>query len=153
MSDPLSLTVRDAVIDALNEPAGSGDVPVATKRRVMPGEPIKEPFIAVFLDDENVNLPQGTRGAIAARDVGINIQIGVATADLSTVDDLLEPLRAHVIERLGDTDLDGLATSVIEVGIPEGGRIAYKLDLYNALVFSYWRVRYQTKRADLSAKQ
>lgn len=149
----LSLQIRDAVIAALNEPPGSGDLPVATKRRVMPGEPVSEPFLAVFLGDEAVSLPQGTRGAIAARDCEVTVQIGIATADLAEVDDLLEPLRAHVIERLGDTDLGKLATSVVEVGIPENGRLAYKLDLYNALVFSVWRVRYQTKRADLSAKQ
>jgi len=152
MADPLALQLRDKIIEALNTDRPT-DIPEATKLRVMPGEPISEPFIAVFLGEEAANYPQGSRGAIAARDMSVTVQLGVATATLAEVDDMLEPLRAWVVEVLGATDLDKLATSVAEVGIPEGGRLVYKLDLYNALVFSSWRVRYQTKRDNLTAKQ
>ena len=150
--DALALQIRDAIITALNTDRPSY-IPEATKLRVMPGEPIEEPFIAVFLGEELTNYPQGSRGAIAARDMLVQVQIGGATATLAEVDDMLEPLRAWVVEVLGETDLDKLATSVAEVGIPEGGRLVYKLDLYNALVLTAWRVRYQTRRNDLTAKQ
>ena len=148
----VSLQIRDAVIDALNDAPLSG-VPQASKRRVMPGEPVRESFIAVFLDDEAVTYPGNERGPLTARNMGVMIELGIVTDDLSAVDDLIEPLREHVIERLGDTNLDGLATSVIERGIPEGGRVVYKLDLYNALCFIRFDLRYQTARANLSERQ
>lgn len=148
----VSIEIRDAVIARLNDSLPSG-IPAATKRRVMPGEPVREAFIAVFLDDEQVTYPGNKRGPLTARAMGVMIELGVVTDDLAEVDDLTEPLRAHVVERLGETNLEDLATAVSEVGIPERGRLAYKLDLYNALTFVRYVVDYQTARADLAAKQ
>jgi hypothetical protein len=148
----VALEIRDAVIEALNDAPLSG-VPQASKRRVMPGEPIEESFIAVFLDDEAVSYPGNERGPLTARNMGLLIEHGIVTDDLSAVDDLIEPLREHVVERLGDTNLGGLATSVIERGIPEGGRLVWKLDRYNAICIVRFEVRYQTARANLSERQ
>lgn len=148
----VSLDIRDAVIEALNAALPAG-IPVASKRRVMPGEPVTEPFIAVFLGQEPVSYPGGSRAPIAQRELEVMIELGIVTDDITQIDDLIEPMRAHLVDRLGDTNLSGLATAVNERGIPEGGRLVYKLDLYNALTFVRFDVRYQTKRDDLGAKQ
>lgn len=148
----VSIEIRDAVIDALNDGPPSG-VPLATKRRVMPGELVREPFIAVFLGQEPVDYPGNKRGALTSRSLEVLIELGLATDDLAEVDDLMEPMRAHVVERLGDTTLGGLATAVLERGIPENGRPVWKLDLYNAVTFVRYDVEYQTARADLGSRQ
>lgn len=145
----VSLDIRDAVMTALNADIPS-DVPAATKRRVMPGEPVRASFIAVFLGEE----PASNRGRddpLTRRRLEVLIELGAVTDDLAQVDDIIEPLRAHVVERLGDTNLGGLAHQVTERGVTE--RTAYKLDFYNALVIVTFDVDYQTKRADLGARQ
>jgi hypothetical protein len=148
----VSIEIRDAVIAALNADLPS-DIPTATKRRVMPGEPVRAAFIAVFLGQEAVNYPGNKRGPLTARSLEVLIELGLATDDLAAVDDLIEPMRAHVVERLGDTNLGGLATAVLERGIPENGRPVWKLDLYNAVTFVRYDVEYQTARNDLGARQ
>ena len=150
MTVTISLDIRDAVMTALNTDTPTG-IPMATKRRVMPGEPVREPFIAVFLGREQVTHPGGSRGPIADRPLEVLIELGTATDDLANVDDLIEPLRAWLVKALGDSNLGGLASEVQELGVTE--RATYKLDLYNALAITAWTVRYQTARADLAARQ
>lgn len=145
----VSLQIRDAVMSALNTDLPS-DMPTATKRRVMPGEPVREDFIAVFLGNE----PASNRNRddpLTKRDLEVLVEIGISTNDLADVDDRIEPLRAHVVDRLGDTNLGDLSHEVSEKGITE--RAAYKLDLHVALVIVTFVVRYQTKRNDLTVKQ
>jgi hypothetical protein len=145
----VSLEIRDAAMTALNADLPSG-IPTATKRRVMPGEPVREPFIAVFLGIEPAT-NRGRDDPLTKRKLEVLIELGIVTEDLSEVDDLIEPLRAHVVARLGDTNLDGKSHQVTERGITE--RTTYKLDLYAALVIVTFDVEYHTARADLGAMQ
>ncbi len=65
-------------------------------------------------------------------------------------DDTIEPMLAHVVEVMGNTNLGGLALDVSEVSTlwasGEAGR-------FYLVALTRWKIEYQTKRDDLAAKQ
>lgn len=155
MSGPtLAIDIVEAIIELLNTDVPS-DVPTATNRRVIPPEPFREPLIAVFLGPQPSQPAGGsTRSPIADRERVVWVQTGIVTDDVTQIDTLLELLHKHVVSKLGDTNLGGLATDVQQRGIVHPDEpFVYGLDLYNAVQRVRFDVRYQSARANLAAKQ
>lgn len=141
--------IRDASIAALNASNPTG-VPECGKRRYIPGEKLTEPRMAAFFGEEDATRPGGRSGPITKRALILVIQamVGVETPD--EADDAIEPMLEHITGVLGDTNLGGLALDVTEVSTlwasGEAGR-------FYLVALTRWRIEYQTKRDDLSAKQ
>lgn len=142
--------IRDAAIDLLNDFLPTG-IPETTKRRFIPGEKLDGPRIAAFFLDEQDQRPGGRSGPITARGLVLALQAIVAVEDAAEADDAIEPLLEHIVERMGDTDLGGLATNVIEISTVWGG--ANDAGLFYLVALTRWRIEFQTARANLSAKQ
>jgi hypothetical protein len=141
--------LRDQLITELNEAPPTG-VPEASKRRFVPGQRLPEPRLAVFFGPNETVARKAAPFPVKDRELVISIQAAVAVEDPAEADDAVEPLLAHVADVLNGSNLAGLATEVEELGTEWASGSA---DLfYHAGVVRY-RVRFQTKRNDLSAKQ
>lgn len=148
----LRTEIRDRIIAALNADVPTG-IPQATKRRWLPGSQITEPRVSVIFLDELVEQSAGGRNSPVVRRslvYGVQVVAGAHEPDFS--DDLIEPVLAHVVDALGDTNLGGYATGVFELGTQwqtsETGTARFVIAAMNR-----WRVDFQTKRNDLAAKQ
>lgn len=139
--------IRDAVIAALNNGTPS-NVPAATKRRWIPGERLSEPIMAVFYVSEDTTLQSRTAG-VSQRALRLSIQIVYLSDDIDGVDDLVEEAAAWVIEALADSNLNGLASWVQEVGTAWE---AVKMERVYMVAQVQIDVNYQTKRSDLYAQ-
>jgi hypothetical protein len=143
------LQLRDAVIAALNADRPTG-VPEATKRRFIPGQRLTDRRLAVFLESEDAERPQSRSFPLTDRGLVVVVQAAAAVEEPAEADDALDDLLEHVVESLGNTNLGGLATNVQELSSSWG---AGQADLFYIACATRWRVQYQTKRDDLSAKQ
>lgn len=148
MSDSLRLRVRDAVVARLNDTNPPG-VPTATRRRWFPGEK-SVLSMAVFFVEEDTKQPMGRGGPLAQRQLTVAVQCVAATTKPELLDDLIEPMLAHATRVLGSTLLDGLATAVEERSTKWE---TATMDKFYIAATTLWRVEFQTKRDDLTAKQ
>jgi hypothetical protein len=141
--------IRDAAIAALNASAPTG-VPECGKRRYIPGEKLNEPRMAAFFGEEDASRPGGRAGPLTKRALILVIQAMVVVDTPDQADDAVEPQLEHITEVMGDTNLGGLALDVTEVSTlwaqGEAGR-------FFLVALTRWRIEYQTKRDDLTAKQ
>src|SRR5690606_33558554 len=80
--------ILDAIVEELNTDRPA-DVPEVTKRRVTPGEPVREARMAVFLGDESVDPTRGNvsprMDSIARRRQQIAVQCVGVTDELETL--------------------------------------------------------------------
>lgn len=150
MTDTILTQIRDRMIADLNADTPTG-VPQATKRRYIPGEVLRTARIAVFSGEEDTRRPHNPNFPLSEHSHLMAIQVAVPVEDPADADDAAEPSRTHIAAVMGDTNLGGLALNVEEVG----GRWAGNNDggLYVLVVLMLWRVKYQTKRNDLTSKQ
>ena len=136
--------IRDAMIEALNldrEPA----LPAATKRRWSPAQADDEAHISVFFVDEPVT---DRRGAFRIRSIAVAVLCVNSAPYPEASDDLVEPLLAHVNERLGSpSPLWDLVDDAIEVGTKWEKA---ELDRYYLMATNVWRFTYPTLQNDLS---
>lgn len=137
---------RDQVIAELNAAPPTG-IPEATKRRFVPGQVVTSPRIAVFFAEEDAS--EGPV-PLTKRDLVLAVQAIVAVEDPAQADDAVEPLLVHIVSVLGETNLGGLAHKVVEASTLWGSQQA---DLFYLVALTRWRVRFQTHRAKLDAKQ
>lgn len=141
--------LRDNAITALNATNPTG-VPECGKRRYVPGENTTEPRLAAFFGEEDASRPQGAGGAITKRAMTLVIQGVVVVERPEQADDAMEPLLAHVVAIMGDTNLGGLATDVAEISTlwasgENGGR-------FILVALTRWKIQYQTNRSDLNER-
>jgi len=142
--------VRDNAIEELNSQAPTG-IPECGKRRYIPGENTVEPRLAAFFGEEDTSRPQGSGGAIVNRELILAIQCIIVCERPDEADDIMEPLLEHVVAVMGDTNLGGFATDVAELStlwasaqIPAGRFVLVAL--------TRWKIRFSTKRADLTSR-
>lgn len=142
--------IRDAVIALLNAAPPTG-VPVTTKRRYVPGEKLVESRIAAFFAEEAANRIGGAAGPLTKRSLTIALQAMVGVENPEDADDAIEPLLTHIVDRMGDTNLGGLALNVSEVSTLWGS--ANDAGRFYLVGLTRWQVDYQTRRDDLTRKQ
>lgn len=140
--------IHDAVIALLNTDR-AGDVPEVTKRRLVPGEEVTRPRMAVFLGDETVDRPRNgvspRLDQVARRRVTIAVQcVGVAE-DLALLDASVSPMLAWATEKLGPANLDGLVHHFTELGT---SRAAYQTGVHVLIATALYECSYQTSRSD-----
>jgi hypothetical protein len=140
----IRLQIRDRIITELNT-SRPGDVPAATKRRWMPGEPITESRIAVFFIEEANRLPSRTAG-IAARSLQVAVQCVTAVAEPDEADDAVEPMIDWAVKVLADSNLNDLASWVEEVATRWS---VAQMDRVYVAVTVVFQVNFQTKRTDM----
>jgi hypothetical protein len=140
--------LRDTAIAELNAAPPTG-VPECGKRRYIPGENTSEARLAAFFGEEDASRPQGAGGALTKRTLTLVIQGIVVVERPEQADDAMEPLLEHVVAIMGNTNLGGLATDVAEVSTlwasAESGR-------FILVALTRWKIQYQTKRNDLTAR-
>lgn len=141
--------IRDAAIAALNTSPPTG-VPETTKRRFIPGEKITQPRIAAFFSDEDDQRVGGAGGPLTKRRLIIAIQAIVPVELPDEADDAIEPLLAHIVDVLGDTNLGGLATNVSE--IQTVWATANDAGVFIIVALTRWGVEFQTVRDDLTKR-
>jgi len=141
--------VRDAAIDAINA-SRDPDLPEATKRRWVPGESAQCPMISVFFVEEPVSGIGGRHGGLIERQLRIAVQCIDSTDLPQFSDDAVEPMLAHVVERLGNTNLGGLALDIVELSTKWEAATA---DRHYIAATMLWSINFQTKRHDLNARQ
>lgn len=147
----LRLQIRDGIILGLNtgRPAG---VPEATARRYLPGEPIRDPELAVFLLGESASPGGGRTGPLTVRELRGAVQArGLAFDSASPEDAVDEALRwaTQVLFELPKPEqLRLLIHGIDEVGTSYEVAQGDQLYVLATLQFS---VRYQTSRADLTS--
>lgn len=151
MTDTIRKAVRDRAIYELNLDRPTG-IPEATKRRFVPGQVIKESRIAVFFAEEDAMPGPGGRPSspLTRRRLMLAIQSIVAVERPEDADDVAEDMLAHITERMGKTNLNGLAFSVTELSTLWASAPG---DLFYLVALQRWAVDYQTAKADLTAKQ
>lgn len=142
--------IRDRVIADLNAAPPTG-VPMTTKRRYMPGEKINTARMAAFFAEEEASRPGGAAGPITRRVLTLALQAVVCVEDPAQADDAIEPLLAHIVDMMGDTNLGGLATNVAEVSTLWASD--NQSGVFILMALTRWRIEYQTKRDDLTRKQ
>lgn len=142
--------IRDEVMSELNAETLPDGVPEARGRRWWPGDEDPAAQINVFTIDEPVDIVGGSRGALARRRMNLGVQCVISTPTPGASDDLLDPLLDHVVSRLGQTDLNKLATDVQE----QKTTWEYaKLNRYYLSATTIYSIDYQSKRNDLAKKQ
>jgi hypothetical protein len=141
--------IRDAAIEALNTNRPT-DVPEAGKRRWTPGQKITAPRLAAFFGEEDVQQPQGRSGPLAKRYLILVLQAVAVVEDPAEADDAIEPILAHIVDVMGDTNLNGLALSITEIATLWA---TGESSVFVIAALSRWRIEYQTLRDDLNAKQ
>lgn len=143
--------IRNAAIAALNLDLPTG-IPACTQRRFIPGEKLREPRLAAFFEQELVERKGGRAGPLVQRNLILSIQAMLATEMPEDADDLVEPMLEHIIAVMGDTNLNGLTTDIAEVN-SQWFATDNNLGRFFIVVTTRWRLEYQTRRADLGAKQ
>lgn len=141
--------IRDRIITELNTDRPT-DMPEATKRRYVPGELLTGPRIAVFFRREAARPATNRHSPLTARDLVIATQSLNFVEDASDIDDSVEPLMEWITRILGNSNLDGLAHDI------EEGETVWEVqyaDCIYVAATTLWTVSYQTRRANLDAKQ
>lgn len=149
MTDTVRQTIRDRVITELNTDLPTG-IPECTTRRFIPGEKIREARIAAFFNDEDDGDVGGAGGALTAHSLVLALQVIVPVEDPAEADDAIEPMLAHICERLGETNLNRLATRVRPMNTlwataNDGG-------VFVIVSLMRWRINYQSVRNDLTRR-
>lgn len=141
--------LRDAAIALLNNQRPA-NIPECTKRRYIPGEKLTEPRIAAFFGEEDATRPGGRSGPLTKRSLTLVLQAMVVVETPDEADDAMEPLLEHIVERMGDSNLGGLALDITEESTlwASGQAGAFYL-----VGLTRWKIEFQTKRNDLSLKQ
>ena len=141
------LAIRDAVVAALN--AGRpADVPEASTRRFVPGNPLDCARLAVFMAEEPVEGVGGPRGPIVRRQLSMAVQALAVSEEPDDLDDLVEPMLAWAVRALAAATFGGLAHEVVEQRTTwETARVG---DRYAVAATLYLAVPYQSARADLT---
>lgn len=141
--------IRNATIDALNAAPPTG-VPTCGKRRFIPGEKVTAPRLAAFFGEEDVNRPMGRSGPLSRRHLILIVQAIAVVEKPEDADDAVEPMLAHIVEVMGDTNLGGLALSINEVSTLWATGEASMVII---AALTRWRIEYQTLADDLNSKQ
>lgn len=142
--------IRDAVIDLLNDTRPT-EVPECTKRRYIPGERRTVTRLAAFFGEEDDARPNNSRSApLVKHSLVLVLQGIVYLHDIEEVDDALEPMLVHIADRLGNTNLGGLALDVTPISTLWGSTEG---DLVVGVAATRWRIEFQTRRDDLTRKQ
>lgn len=136
--------IRDAIVMALNidrDPA----IPAATKRRWSPAQRDDQPHISVvFLDEPVIDSP----GSLRQRALSIGVVCVNSAPYPEASDDLVEPMLAHVNERLGTrSPLWDLVDDLNEVTTRWEKA---ELERYYLMATNVWRITYTTQQNDLS---
>lgn len=142
--------IRDRIIVELNTDRPS-DIPEATKRRYVPGTQLTDPMIGVFFGRKETAAPATNRHSpLRQRELYVAVQCVDAVEEPDQVDDATEAMLEWIVNVLGDSNLNGLAHDIEEVETV--WELEYR-DLIYCSATIYWRVRYQTLKDDLTAKQ
>lgn len=141
--------IRDQAIAELNASLPT-DVPACGKRRYSPGEMTTAPRMAAFFGEEDAKQPGGMAGALTKRELILVIQAIVTVENPEDADDAVEPMLEHIASVMGDTNLNGLAHGITEISTLWATGEAH---VFIIVALTRWRIHYQTKRNDLSAKQ
>lgn len=142
--------IRDQAVLELNVAPLPVGVPQASKRRWQPGAEERTAALIVLTTEELTNLVGGRGASLAARRLSLVVQCINSTPTPAVSDDLVEPMLVHVVQRLGNTTLNGLVTRIEEQRTT--WEVA-KLDRFYLSASVLFVVEYQTKRDDLSSKQ
>lgn len=140
--------IRDAAIVELNDQPPTG-VPLCGKRRYIPGEKITSPRLAAFFGEEDVTQPQGRSGPLARRNLILVLQAIAVVQRPEEADDAIEPMLAHIVDVMGETNLGGLATGIAEISTLWATGEA---SVFVIAALTRWRIEYQTLRNDLNVK-
>lgn len=142
----IRLQLRDAVIARLNL-SRPGDIPEATPRRAIEGEPIEEPEIGVYLGDEKVTQIGGRWGEYVERTQEIYVQHRSIAERNEELDDVIEPLLAWATRALcgARQDFGGLALDVTEV---RTFRSPQRGDRFYQVATQLFAINYRTRRDD-----
>ena len=143
--------ILEAVLTELNTDRPE-TVPEVTKRRVLPGEVIKEPRMAVFLGDENLDAPRAGSNLdpLAKRRLALIVQCADVTDDVDELDTILEPQMIWATRKLGLTRLSGLAHFVRETAVQRQPEYGDRYAITANLVFE---CGYQTRRDDITVSR
>ena len=125
------------------------DVPMATTRRWVPGDEAMLPAISVWLAKETAVPVSARTGGARERKCAVVTQCIAAGDVAAEVEELVEPLAAFVVSRLGDTTFDGLVHSLQEDETIWEVPRAEQLYVVCSIV---WIATYHTIRNDLAAR-
>lgn len=95
----LRIDILDELIAVLNANLPV-DIPGATKRRWIPGAPIRQPAIAVFFLNEDAE-QRNKDWPVTRRSLRVVVQCLTLCDEPEDMDGEVEPLLAHVVSRLG----------------------------------------------------
>ena len=136
--------IRDALVEALNVDRDP-EMPAATKRRWSPAQRDDQAHISVvFVDEPVVDRP----GSLRMRALAIGVVCVNSAPYPEASDDLVEPMLAHVAERLGTRSaLWDLVDALDEVTTRWEKA---ELERYYLMATNVWRLTYSTQQNDLS---
>ena len=138
------IDILDELIAALNASLPV-DIPGATKRRWIPGTPIRQPAIAVFLFNEDADR-RNKDWPVTRRSARYVVQCLIPCDEPDDMDGAIEPLLAHVVARLGALHSAKIMDTQELNTKWEFGQ-ADKIYVAASIVFN---VDYQTNRTDTS---
>lgn len=144
--DILAIQILDQIIAELNTNRPT-DVPEVTARRTFPDEIVREPRMAVFLGDEQLDPPRAGSNAdpLARRRLAVAVQCVGVTDNVGEIDRTVQPMLAWATQVLGRSRLGGLVHYVRERGTER--RPTY-LEIYRLTATQIYEVAYQTLRDD-----
>jgi hypothetical protein len=138
--------IRDQAIVELNA-SPPVDVPNCGKRRYSPGEKTNAPRMAAFFGEED---SKPVASVLTKRDLILVIQAIAVVENPEDADDAVEPMLEHITSVMGETNLNGLAHGITEISTLWATGEA---QVFIIVALTRWRIGYQTKRNDLTAKQ
>lgn len=145
----IRLQIRDRILAELNRDLPP-DIPMATTRRWAPGDEAALPAISLWIGREKTKPVTARSGGARERECMFVTQ-AIAVGDVSAeVEELVEPLLAFIVSRLGDTTLDGLVHSLQE---DESIWEVPRTDQLYVSCSVIWVATYHTLRDDLRAVQ
>lgn len=148
----IRLRIRDAILLALNT-SRPGGVPVANGRRYIPGEPLRDAEMGVFLLGESAAPGGGRMGPLTARELRGVVQPRAIAFDSSHTEDAVDAALRWCTEILFDapkpTAFGELIHDIEELGTTY--EVVQGDQLYVVATLQFL-VRYQTQRADLTLR-
>lgn len=147
----LRARIIEKIVQTLNASRPSG-VPEATTRRRLSNDDTEWPVVLVWPQDERreVDNRSSRLGGPESRALRVVVQAIASTTDLDLVDETVDPIIAHVDDRLGNTTLSDLAAFVTVDHIEWDAVQSERLFL---VVSMHCLIRYQTTRGDSSRAQ
>lgn len=141
--------IRDQIILELNTNRPE-DLPIADKRRWYPVQSDDALSMSVVFVREDSKPVGGRSGSLQDRELQIAVQCVAGSAYRDQVDDIIEPALAWATEVLGNTNLNGMATEIVELGIVWEQA---KMDKFYLAAQLNYHIRFQTPRNDVSKVQ